>query len=60
MDLGIQDRSNLFSKNTLQTSDGSGFFVDPAFHYHGAAGREKEIRKNGREGIFFENKFDLS
>jgi hypothetical protein len=28
-------------------------FVNPASHYHGAAGREKEIIKNGREGIFF-------
>ena len=28
------------------------FFADSASHYHGAAGSEKEIRKNGREGIF--------
>jgi hypothetical protein len=34
-----------------RTSDGFGFLVDPASHYHGAAGSEKEIKKNGREGF---------
>ena len=41
VDFEIQDSSNWFSKNTFQISDGFGFFVDPASHYHGAAGSEK-------------------
>ena len=48
---GTEQKVNLEHEN--RTSDGFVFFVDPASHYHGAAGSEKEIKKNGREGIFF-------
>jgi hypothetical protein len=41
----------VFSKKRLGVRPHNGFvfFVDPASHYHGAAGSEEEIRKNGRE-----------
>ena len=43
------DSSNWFSKNTFQTSDGFGFFVDPASHYHGAAGvKNKSAKTSGK------------
>ena len=48
---GFQQKRDLEIEN--RTSDGFVFFVDPASHYHGAAGSEKEIKKNGREGILF-------
>jgi hypothetical protein len=53
VDFEIQDSSNWFSKNTFQISDGFVFCVDPASHYHGAAGREKEIRKTAGKQYFW-------
>jgi hypothetical protein len=37
-------KESLFGKNKtwgLSASDGFGFFVDPASHYHGAAGSQR-------------------
>ena len=45
--------SNCFSKNTFQTSDGFGFFVDPASYYHEAAVKKKSEKTAKKKNHFF-------